>query len=121
MHIYNTNTPHLTGVYNRVMNPEQIYSAISPSWFTLSTPNNWNTSFYSTVIIFDTQAITGCEYTISSPYQTGGLNSGINAPTTQTDTFIDNLRYQAANRLHTMHTTNVTGYKNLDYVYNSQA
>lgn len=100
------------------MSKEEIYEALQSSWW-LQQPSLWNTAYLSTVILFDTEAITNCEYVSSAPIQTSGLNSGPDAPQSELNATIDNLREKAAQQLFDMHCTSVTGHKDLEYVYNA--
>lgn len=99
----------------------QVLAALNPAWWTASTANNWQTVFYSTVITFNAGGTTGCTYTSSAPFQTNGLNGGTDAATDQVDTFIQNLRLEAAQRLSDMHASAITGHEKLGSVYNATA
>lgn len=104
-----------------MLTKNQILTALSPDWWMASTANNWQTVFYSTVITFDAGGTTGCTYTSSAPFQTNGLNAGIDAATDQIDSFIQNLRLEAAQRLFDMHASAITGHEVLENVYNATA
>lgn len=126
------------------MDKQQIYDALNPSWWTVSQPNNWQTSFVSANINFENSAGLTMTYTSSAPYVTYGLNqSGVystydpdTGTTTQTiapnqsrttdgvntlDTLVNELRTQAAQMLENMHCTNVLGYSELSSVYQAQS
>ena len=126
------------------MNKQQILNALDPSWWTLSQPNNWQTSFVSANINFQNSSGTTMTYTSSAPYVTYGLNqSGVystydpdTGTTTQTiapnqsrttdgvntlSTLISELMTQTAQRLYDMHCTNVVGYSELSSVYGAQS
>jgi hypothetical protein len=100
---------------------EAIYTALDADWWTASTPNNWQTVFYSAVITFNAGGTTGCSYLSSAPFQTYGLNSGTDAAEGQLDNFINNLRLEAAQRLYDMHASAITGHEELDNAYNATA
>lgn len=98
------------------MTKEQIYQALNPNWWILQT-SGFNTEFYSTEIVFNTQDLEDCTYTSSAPFQTNGLNAGESGIVAQT--LIDDLRTEAAQRLFDMHATQITGFQPLGMVYNA--
>lgn len=100
------------------MTKEDIYASLDPSWW-LEQPSLWNTTYLSTVILFDTGAIQNCEYTSSAPIQTSGLNAGSDAPASQLAATTQDLMNEATQRLFDMHCTAVVGHKTLEYVYNA--
>jgi hypothetical protein len=102
------------------MNAGQILSELSPSWW-VQQNSLWNTTFLSTVILFNTEALTGCTYTSSAPIQSFGLNTAPSAPVDQLDTFTEHLMQEAAQRLADMGCVEVTGHEDLAYVYNATA
>lgn len=102
--------------YTESMNAGQILSELSPSWW-VQQNSLWNTEYLSTVILYNTQALTGCTYTSSAPIQSFGLNVAPSAPVDQLSTFVEHLMEEAATRLAAMGCVEVTGHENLEYVY----
>jgi len=100
------------------MTKDAIYAALDPTWWVDQT-NTFNTDFYSTEILFSAEGISGYTYISSAPYQTNGLNSGMDAPTAQQSNFINNLRLEASQRLFDLHCTEINGHQNLMSVYNA--
>lgn len=75
--------------------------------------------FLSTVIVFDTEALTGCIYVSSAPISiTNPLRDSETAQESNLAAFTTNLVMMAARRLYDMHATNITGYETLKYVGN---
>lgn len=99
------------------MDKGAIYAALDPSWWVASTPNNWQTVFYSAVVKFTSGATTDCTYLSSAPFQTGGLNAGTDAAVDQIDTFINDLRLEAAQRLSDMNCKAITGHEESNHVF----
>ncbi len=100
------------------MTKEEIYNALLPSWW-ISQESAWGTLFISTVIVFNTDGITGCEFTSSAPYQTNGLNAGTGAYTDDLTDFVNQLRTETAQRLFDEHAIAITGHKDLTSVFNA--
>jgi hypothetical protein len=103
------------------MTKEQIFDALSPSWWIASTPNSWSTVFYSTIIEFTAGATTWATYLSSAPFQTFGLNAGISPASGDVTDFINALRTEAAQRLFDMHCSAVTGHTEMSSVFNATA
>lgn len=123
---------------------QAIYDALDPSWWTVSMPNYWQTSFLSTNILFENSAGLEMTYTSSMPYLTYGLNAGGNTTTfddstgypvasnaqpvqrtndgvNTLETLVNGLRTQASQRLYDMHATAIIGNESLASVYGAQA
>lgn len=126
------------------MDKQQILDALNADWWTVSQPNNWQTSFVSANINFENSAGITMTYTSSAPYVTYGLNqSGVYSTydpdtgySTQTiapnqsrttdgvntlSTLVSELMTQTAQRLYDMHCTNVLGYSELSSVFDAQS
>lgn len=125
------------------MDKTEIYNALNPDWWTVSQPNQWQTSFLSANILFTNDAGLEMTYTSSAPYITYGLNASGNTTTYDPDTgvmtpsnaeqvtiandgvntltsLVNALRTQASQRLYDQHCTSVVGNNNLSYVYGAQ-
>jgi hypothetical protein len=99
------------------LDKNEIYAALDPAWWLASTPNNWQTVFYSAVIKFTSGATTDCTYLSSAPFQTYGLNAGVSPAAGDVGTFINELRLEAAQRLFDLHCSAITGHEELANVY----
>lgn len=100
------------------MDEQQIYEALDPSWW-LKSPSLWSTDFYSTVVVFNTPALSNCTYTSSAPSQTNGLNAGQSG--ISPSALVDSLRRMAARRLFDSQATAVVGHSNLVIPFNATA
>ena len=126
------------------MDKLEIYNALNPDWWTVSQPNNWQTSFVSTNIVFENNSGLKMTYTSSAPYITYGLNASGNTTTYDTttgvmtpsnspimsrtdngvntlNTLINELRTQASQRLYDLHCTAIISSNELSSVYDSQS
>lgn len=98
------------------MDKETIYESLNPDWWT-PLGSTGRTQFYSTKILFSNGVLNNLTYISSGAYTTGGLNSGITAPSTQFDNFINSLRLEAAQRLFDMHCTAIIDHGELTSVF----
>ena len=126
------------------MNKQEILSALNPDWWTVSMPNNWQTSFVSANITFTNSSGIEMTYTSSAPYITDGLNAsgstttydantGVMTPSSapineRTDngintlsTLVSELMTQTSQRLYDMHCTSVVGSTPLTSQFDAQS
>lgn len=92
-----------------IMTKKQILAALQESWWTLSIPNLWCTEFVSASILFNTLGLNDCVYFSSAPYQTNGLNSGVDNWNGYLTELIESLMIEASQRLEDMHCTEIVG------------
>ena len=127
-----------------IMDKQEIYNALNPDWWTVSVPNNWQTSFVSTNITFTNSSGIHMTYTSSAPYITYGLNASGNTTTYDSttgymtpsnaalnertdngvntlETLVTELRTQASQRLYDMHATSIIGSEPLTSLYEGQS
>ena len=127
-----------------VMDKLQILNALNPDWWTVSMPNNWQTSFVSANIVFTNNSGLEMTYTSSAPYITYGLNAsgsnttydantGVMTPSSapvneRTDngvntlsSLVNELMTQTSQRLYDMHCTSIVGSNPLTSEFDSQS
>ena len=101
------------------MNPAQILEQLDASWWQQQ-PSLWGTTFLSTIIIFNTSALTGCTYLSSAPVSIlNPLRESQTAQEGSLSTFTNQLMLEAANRLYAMHATAITGHQAPASVFNA--
>lgn len=126
------------------MNKQEILNSLNPDWWTVSQPNNWQTSFVSANITFTNSSGIDMTYTSSAPYITYGLNAsgstttydantGVMTPSSapineRTDngvntlsSLVSELMTQTSQRLYDMHCTSVVGSTPLTSEFDAQS
>jgi hypothetical protein len=100
---------------------QHILAELSPEWW-VQQPSLWGSTFLSTIILFNTEALTGCTYLSSAPISIlNPVGTSTTAAEGELSTFTNNLMLEAANRLYELHATAITGHQAPEYVYNAQA
>jgi hypothetical protein len=98
-----------------------ILAQLNSSWW-VQQPSLGGATYLSTVIVFNTEAITGCTYLSSAPISIlNPTRTSTTAAEGDIATFTNNLMQEAAQRLYDMHATAITGHQEPEYVYNAQA
>jgi len=101
------------------MDQQHILAELDPAWW-VQQPTAWGSTFLSTVILFNTGALTSCSYLSSAEIAIANPTSSSNlAPTNQLAEYTDLLRQAAARRLFDLHATAITGHQNINEVYNA--
>ena len=98
-----------------------ILAQLNSSWW-VQQPSLGGATYLSTVIVFNTEAITGCTYLSSAPISIlNPTGASTTAAEGELSTFTNNLMLEAANRLYDLHATAITGHQEPAYVYSPQA